>query len=117
MLQRLVAIIAMYWIPKLNFRGEIGGLLEEEARKMGKEGIWNRGGNGREEGIGCVVSNISSKPRRLTMISGTCCSKSFMLTSAGATCMTFVTGAVAFWGPTYIYISVRTVRASADDSR
>jgi len=31
-------------IPKLNFWGEIGGLLEGEARKMGKEGIWNRGG-------------------------------------------------------------------------
>jgi len=33
--------------------------------------------------------------------------KSFMLSTMGFTCVTFVTGALAWWGPTYIYYGLR----------
>lgn len=31
----------------------------------------------------------------------------FMLSSAGFTCVAFVTGALAWWGPTFIYLGLK----------
>lgn len=41
-----------------------------------------------------------------------CKNPSFMLSTAGFTCVAFVAGALAWWGPTYMYLGMRTQNPS-----
>ena len=43
-----------------------------------------------------------------------CFSKSFMLSSAGFTCVAFVSGALALWAPEYMIKALRIESKSAD---
>jgi len=45
------------------------------------------------------------------------CSKSFMLSAAAFTCVSFVTGALALWAPLYIYKSLLVQPVDASDAQ
>lgn len=37
-----------------------------------------------------------------------CSNRSFLLSTAGFTCVAFVAGALAWWSPTYMYLGLKT---------
>jgi len=46
-----------------------------------------------------------------------CCSKSFMLSSAGFTCVSFVSGALALWAPEYMIKSLRIQSSAVNETK
>jgi len=45
-----------------------------------------------------------------------CCSKSFMLSSLGFTCVAFVSGALALWAPEYMIKSLHVESATVNEA-
>lgn len=63
---------------------------------------------GKNEGCHLRPTSWSSDLREL------CKNKSFMLSTAGFTCVSFVAGALAWWGPTFVYQGLRLQQGFED---
>ena len=62
----------------------------------------------------CVAVRVSCCRQLGSLVLRVCCSKSFLLSSAGFTCVAFVSGALALWAPEYMIKALRIESKSTD---